>query len=191
MALKLHTIICSTRPGRVGAAVANWFHGIASTHQGFDAALVDLAAFDLPVYDEPVHPRLQKYEHEHTKRWAKSVAEADAYVFVTPEYNYGPPPPLLNALNYVYLEWNYKPAGFVSYGGISGGLRAVEAEKHTLTTLKVVPLVEAVVVPLVGQQLDKATGAFQPNDVQVAAAPAMLTELFRWAEALKPMRTRV
>src|SRR5699024_5256586 len=109
MALGLQTIICSTRPGRVGPAIGDWFHGIAVAHSGFDASLVDLADFDLPVYDEPLHPRMQQYEHAHTKRWSESVAAADAYVFVMPEYNYSPPPSLINALDYVYREWNYKP----------------------------------------------------------------------------------
>ena len=76
-----------------------------------------------------MHPRLQEYQHAHTKRWAESVNSADAFAFVTPEYNYGPSPALVNALNYVYVEWNYKPGGFVSYGGVSGGLRAVQAVK--------------------------------------------------------------
>ena len=133
MPLILHTIVCSTRPGRVGLPVAQWFYEVARQHGGFDAKLVDLAAFNLPIYDEPKHPVLQQYEHEHTKRWSASVSAADAFVFVTPEYNYGPPPSLLNALNYVYKEWNYKPAAFVSYGGVSGGLRAVQIEKHTLS----------------------------------------------------------
>lgn len=187
MALKLHTTIASTRPGRVGATVARWFHGVAVEHGKFDAELVDLAAFDLPVYDEPRHPVLQQYEHAHTKRWAASVAAADAYVFVTPEYNYGPTPALLNALDYVYKEWNYKPAAFVSYGGISGGIRAVQITKQTLTTLKMVPLVEAVVIPTVAQQLGEDK-QFKPSDVHASSAKAMLDELFRWAEALKPMR---
>ncbi|HET8598477.1 MAG TPA: NAD(P)H-dependent oxidoreductase, partial [Castellaniella sp.] len=124
MALKLQVIICSTRPGRVGPAVARWFHGFARNHGQFDVELVDLADFALPLYDEPVHPRMQQYEHDHTKRWSASVAAADAYIFVTPEYNYSAPPTLVNALDFVYKEWNYKPCGFVSYGGVSGGLRA-------------------------------------------------------------------
>ena len=74
---------------------------------------------------------------------------------VTPEYNYGPPPSLLNALDYVYKEWNYKSAAFVSYGGVSGGLRAVQIEKHTLTTLKMVPIVEAVTIQMVAQHMNE------------------------------------
>jgi NAD(P)H-dependent FMN reductase len=151
MANKLHVIVGSTRPGQVRLPVGEWFFTQARKHGRFEAELIDLATIDLPTYDEPKHPSLQQYQHEHTKRWGAKVASADAYVFVTPEYNFGPPPALVNALNYVYKEWNYKPAGFVSYGGISGGLRAVQMEKLILTTLKAVPLVEAVVIPTVAQ----------------------------------------
>ena len=186
MALKLNIIIASTRPGRVGAPVGAWFHEVAKTHGGFDAERVDLAAFALPIYDEPLHPRLQKYEHEHTRRWSASVDAADAYVFVTPEYNHGPTPALVNALNYVYTEWNYKPAAFVSYGGISGGMRAVQTTKLTLNTLKMVPILEAVTIPMVAQHLKD--GAFVPNEIHMTSANDLLNELARWAEALKPLR---
>jgi NAD(P)H-dependent FMN reductase len=187
LALKLHTIISSTRPGRVGPSVARWFHEVARRHGGFDPALVDLAEFNLPIYDEPEHPRLRKYRHEHTKAWSASVEAADAFVFVTPEYNYGPPPSLVNALNYVYTEWSYKPAAFVSYGGVSGGLRAVQAERLALTALKMVPITEGVTIPMVAKQLD-ADKSFLPNALHTTSAQAMLDELLRWAEALKPMR---
>src|SRR5699024_10079378 len=126
------------------------------------------------------------YQHEHTRRWAASVDEADAYVLVVPEYNFGPTPALLNALNYVYREWNYKPAGFVSYGGVSGGLRSVEATEPTLTSLKVMPLLEQVPVAMVHEQLDN--GSFKAKEIQQKSAIVMLDELHRWADALKPMR---
>jgi NAD(P)H-dependent FMN reductase len=187
LAPRLHVILSSTRPGRVGATIARWFHGFAVEHRKFAPELVDLAEFNLPVYDEPLHPVLQQYEHEHTRRWSASVAAADAFVFVTPEYNYGPTPALLNALDYVYKEWNYKPAAFVSYGGMSGGIRAVQATKQTLTTLKMVPLVEAVAIPMVAQQLDEDK-QFKPGEVHASSARAMLDELLRWAEALRPLR---
>lgn len=187
MSPRLHTIICSTRPGRVGPAVARWFHEFASRHGKFDAQLVDLADFKLPVYDEPVHPIQQKYEHEHTKRWSASVAAADAYVFVSPEYNYNATPALVNALNYVYREWNYKPCGFVSYGGVSGGLRGVQSAKLLVTTLKMMPMVEGVMVPMVGGLIDDE-GRFQSNDSIDRSATTLLNELLRWAKGLKAMR---
>lgn len=187
MALTLQTIICSTRPGRVGPAVGRWFHDYASQHPGFDAKLVDLADFALPVYDEPRHPSLRQYEHEHTKRWSKSVAAADAYVFVTPEYNFSPPPSLINALDYVYREWNYKPCGFVGYGGVSGGLRSVQAARLQVTTLKMMPMMEGVTIPMISKQIDN-DGAFVSNELIDHSAKTLLDELHRWALALKAMR---
>lgn len=188
MPLKLHVVLGSTRPGRLGATVARWFHGVAEEHGEFAAELVDLADFALPVYDEPRHPVQQRYEHAHTRRWSASVAAADAFVFVTPEYNHGPTPALLNALTYLYREWNYKPAGFVSYGGASGGIRAVQVLRHTLATLKMVPLIEAVAIQAVAQQLDEDR-RLKAGDAHASAAVTMLDELARWAEALKPMRS--
>src|SRR5687767_4262370 len=98
---KLHVIVCSTRPGRKGLAVAQWFFEHAKRHGGFDLALIDLKDVNLPVFDEPEHPRLGKYVNDHTKKWSATVDAADAFVFVTPEYNYGTPPSLLNALTYL------------------------------------------------------------------------------------------
>ncbi|MCB5175572.1 NADPH-dependent FMN reductase [Microvirga lenta] len=187
MTLKLHTIICSTRPGRAGPMIAEWFHAKAAEHGKFEPVLVDLADFDLPLLDEPHHPRLQKYEHDHTKAWSASVHAADAFVFVTPEYNYGSPPSLLNALNYVYKEWNYKPAGFVSYGGVSGGLRSVQMSKQVVTALKMMPMTEGIPIPNYAQFLDEEKN-FRPNELVERSVKPMLDELHRWAEALKPMR---
>lgn len=184
---RLHIVIASTRPGRIGPAVGKWFKEFADAQDLFDARLVDLADFDLPVYDEAVHPRMQQYQHDHTKRWAESVAAADAYVFVTPEYNFSPPPALVNALNYVYSEWNYKPCGFVSYGGASGGVRAVEAVKTLVTTLKMMPMVEGVMAPMAWEQLD-AQGSFQSNALIDDSAQSLLKELRLWADGLKTMR---
>ena len=99
--MKLNIIIGSTRPGRVGPKVAHWVEAIAREHGGFEPALIDLADFNLPVFDEPKHPRMQDYVHDHTKAWSASVASGDAYVFVTPEYNYFPPASLINALTFL------------------------------------------------------------------------------------------
>jgi len=188
MALKLHTIIASTRPGRVGPAIAQWFNDFAADHGKFDPVLVDLADFNLPVFDEPEHPRLRNYHHAHTRAWSESVAEADAFVFVTPEYNFGPTPALLNALNYLVAEWQYTPAGFVSYGGVSGGLRAVQVTKQILTTFKMMPIQEGVPMPMVFQHLEN--GKLNPQEIYKTSAAAMLDELHVWAEALQNVRAK-
>lgn len=187
MTLKLHTIICSTRPGRVGPSVASWFNSFANTHGVFDASLVDLMDFQLPVYDEPDHPRLQKYKHDHTKSWSESVSRADAYVFVIPEYNFCPPPSFTNALNYVYNEWNYKPCAFVSYGGVSGGLRSAQLGKQLVTSLKMMPIAEGVMVQMPWNLLDE-NKTFRPNEHHETSGKAMLEELSTWATALQTIR---
>lgn len=184
---KLHVIVASTRPTRKGPVVARWFEGFAREHGGFEPVLVDIAAFDLPVHDEPEHPGTRRYQHEHTRRWSESVAAADAYVFVTPEYNYFPPPSLVNAITFLVAEWTYKPAGLVSYGGVSGGLRAAQALKLLLTTLKIMPIPEGVAVPNFAQSIGE-DGVFRSNELMDKGATTMLGELRRWADALKPMR---
>jgi NAD(P)H-dependent FMN reductase len=189
MAPRLHTITVSTRPGRIGPSIAQWFHEFAKAHGKFDAELVDLADFNLPIYDEPHHPMRRQYEHEHTRKWAASVNAADAFVFVTPEYNYSPPPSFTNALDYVFWEWQYKPAAFVSYGGVSGGVRAVQAARLHASTLKMMPIPEGVALPGVFSQLKD--GKFVANDLNTQGASATLNELVKWAEALQPLRDQI
>ncbi len=183
---KLHTVIVSTRPGRIGPLVATWFNEFAASHDKFDAKLVDLAEFNLPLIDEPHHPMRRQYEHDHTKKWSASVAAADAFVFVTPEYNYSTPPSLVNALDYLFWEWQYKPVGFVSYGGITGGLRATHTARLMSTTLKMMPVPESVPVPNVFTQL--SDGKFTPNEFNIQGAAALLNELHKWSDALAPLR---
>src|SRR4051812_12656950 len=103
--LKLHVVIASTRPGRIGLPIGNWAFERAKSHAKFDVQLVDLKEVELPMFDEPKHPRFGEYEHEHTKRWSATVAAADAFVFVTPEYNFSTAPALLNAFDYLFAEW--------------------------------------------------------------------------------------
>ena len=184
--LKLKIIIASTRPGRVGAPVARWVLGRARHNEKFDPSLADLAEVNLPLLDEPKHPRLGAYEHAHTKAWSAIVKEADAFVIVTPEYNYSAPPALLNALDYLYSEWHYKPVSFVSYGGISGGLRSVQMTKQIVTALKMMPIVEAVTIPFIANHMKD--GELQTSESLEKSATTMLDELHRWATALKPMR---
>ncbi|MGN6466691.1 MAG: NADPH-dependent FMN reductase [Rhizobiaceae bacterium] len=186
MALKLQTIIVSTRPSRQGPPLGQWFHDYASANSEFDAELLDLADFELPVFDEPEHPRLRKYVHEHTKRWSQAIERGDAYVFVTPEYNYAPPPSFFNAVTYLSSEWAYKPAGLLSYGGVSGGLRAQQAAKPVLTTLRIMPIPESVSVQFFMQRIKD--GVFEPTDLMAEGARNMLSELHRWATALRTMR---
>lgn len=187
---KLKIITSTTRPGRKGILVANWFADFAKQHQNFEVELLDLAEINLPFMDEPHHPRLQKYQYEHTKAWSAKIDEAEALVFVTAEYNHSYTAPLKNAIDYLFKEWGYKPLGFVSYGGISAGNRAVSALKPVVTALKMMPLPEAVHIPFFDKFIDKNAQQFQADEGIISAAELMLKELDRWAGVLKPMREK-
>ncbi|TYB39851.1 NAD(P)H-dependent oxidoreductase [Micromonospora sp. AP08] len=186
----LQIIIASTRPGRLGLPVAEWINTVAVKHGGFDEVeLVDLAEWNLPFMDEPNHPRLRRYEHQHTRDWSATIDRADAFLIVMPEYNFGYTAPLKNAIDYLAHEWAYKPVGLVSYGGISAGTRAGQMIKQVLTTLKMTPIPEAVHIPFVAQFIDD-DGALRPNETMDASAKAMLDELVHWTSALAPLRER-
>jgi len=186
---KLLVVIASTRPGRLGLPIGNWAVEGAKAHGGFDVEVADLAELNLPLLDEPGHPRMGKYTKEHTQDWARRVEQADAFLFVTPEYNYGPPPSLLNAISYLYWEWAYKAAGFVSYGGMGAGLRSVQELKLTLTAVRMMPIADGVAIPFVMK--DVKDGVFSSNPIVDATLPFHLNELLRWTEAMAPLRAGV
>jgi NAD(P)H-dependent FMN reductase len=187
---KLHVILASTRPGRAGEPIAEWFVQRARAHGAFDVELVDLAEVALPFMDEAAHPRLRQYDHDHTKAWSARIDAADAFVFVTPEYNYGYPATLKNAIDFLHFEWQHKPVAFVSYGGVAAGTRAVQQLKQVVTTLKMLPLFEAVSIPFHTQFIDEE-GRVQANETMEAAAAAMLDELLLSEQALRPRREAI
>ncbi len=184
---RLLILIASTRPGRVGLPVGRWFEGRARAHGGFDVEVADLAELALPLMDEPSHPRLRQYTREHTMRWSTIVQAADAFAFVMPEYNHSYTAPLKNAIDFLHQEWTQKPVGFVSYGGVAAGARAVVAIEPVLVALQMRPLVQAVQIPFVAQFLDD-DGEVRANEVMEQAAEAMLAELARQAAVLRELR---
>ncbi|MPS27509.1 MAG: NADPH-dependent oxidoreductase [Alcaligenaceae bacterium] len=184
---KLKTLIASTRPGRVGPLVGAWLQAIAEAQGDFSHEVVDIADLGLPLFDEPEHPRLQRYVHPHTKAWSRIIDDADALVFVTPEYNHAPPPSLVNALTYLSKEWGDKAAGIVSYGGISGGLRAAQALKLMLCALRMHIANDAVSISMVGEKIDDH-GRLAPGPASHDAARRMLAEVGRLA--VRTMRER-
>lgn len=136
--------------------------------------------------DEPNHPKLGNYTHEHTKKWSRTINEADAFVFVTPEYNYSFPATIKNALDYLFSEWHGKPAAFVSYGGASGGMRAVQGLKLPMTTLGMMPLMQAVNIHYFSKYIEN--GSFNGNELLENSVHAMLETLRKWTAGFKNMR---
>jgi NAD(P)H-dependent FMN reductase len=183
----LQIIIASPRPGRVGLPVGTWFEQCAIAHGAFTVQVADLAEIDLPFLDEPNHPSQQKYTKQHTKDWSARIAASDAFVFVMPEYNHSFTAPLKNAIDYLVKEWAFKPVGLVSYGGISGGLRAVQALKPVLSGLRMVPLTEAVVIQFVASLIED-DGHFEPTTSMANSVKPMLDELARQVPVLKQLR---
>jgi NAD(P)H-dependent FMN reductase len=183
----LHIVTCSTRPGRLGPAVAAWFAEFAREDGRFFIEPVDLAEVNLPLLDEPHHPVLANYEHEHTKAWSETVSRADAFVFVMPEYNYSFTGATKNALDFLHNEWKFKPIGFVSYGGVAAGTRAVQALKQVVTALSMMPVTESVNIPFFSRHID-AEGVFHAPEGLDASATGMLLSLARWADALARLR---
>lgn len=181
---KLKVINATVRPGRKGPVVASWIAELAKNSGNFDVEILDLGEINLPLMNEPKHPVLKQYEHEHTRQWSAKIEEADAFIFVTAEYDHGYPAPLRNAIEYLVHEWAYKAAGLVSYGGISAGTRATNDLKRDLITMKVVPLSEQVNIPMFTQFIDDQD-QFNANDVSLKAADAMLKAIVRWTKGLK------
>lgn len=185
---RLGIIVASVREGRRGGPIGTWTEAQARAHGGFEAELLDLEAIDLPLMNEPNHPRLRDYVHPHTKDWSATVEPIDAFVFVTPEYNHGLIAPLKNAIDYLHQEWLYKPVGFVSYGGVAGGTRAVQMLKQVLGSLRMVPVYPGVAISNVSAVLPPGADRLPDDERREAAAVTMLDELMRVQAATAQLR---
>jgi NAD(P)H-dependent FMN reductase len=177
MTVKLALIVGSTREGRRGAAIARWFVAQASLRTDLVVDVIDLAESDLPQSLDGRTPEVAALRPR--------LADADAFVVLTPEYNHSFPAPLKTAIDCFHSEWQAKPVGFVSYGGISGGLRAVEQLRQVFAELHTVTIRDTVSFHNVWGHFD-ADGGF-PIDSQGCdtAAKVMLDQLVWWAVALR------
>ncbi|MFC4224687.1 NADPH-dependent FMN reductase [Lysinibacter cavernae] len=184
----LQVIIGSTRPGRVGASVADWFADAARADGQFAIEVVDLAEVGLPLLDEPHHPRLQQYTKEHTKRWSETIRRGDAFVFVIPEYNYSLNAATKNAIDFLFHEWSNKALGIVSYGGISGGLRSAQVLKQVASSVRLIAGPDTVIIPWVATLRDEQ-GVFHPTDHIVRATTTLLADLRSLTDALASRRS--
>ncbi len=172
---RLLVVIASTRPGRVGGSVGDWVIQAARDSGRFDVRVADLAELRLPLLDEPAHPKLRDYRNAHTHSWSAEVDAADGFVFVMPEYNHSFTAPLKNALDYLVHEWDDKPVGLVSYGGLSGGTRAVVALQPVLANLGLRGVHANVEIAWVAEQM--RDGRFDATDRHERALAAQLAEL--------------
>lgn len=180
--LVLAVIIGSTREGRFAETITRWFVSQANERKDMAVDVIDLAKTNLPT-------TLLAQATPEVEAFTAKLASADAFVVVTPEYNHGYPASLKNALDWVYKEWRAKPVGFVSYGGISGGLRAVEQLRQVFAELHSVTVRDTVSFHRVFEQFDESG---QPKDPAgtAKAAGIMLNQLGWWGRVLREGRLK-
>jgi NAD(P)H-dependent FMN reductase len=187
MALKIGIIIGTSRPGRNGEKITEWFKSVTDNYSGIEFDYIDLAEVDLPFYDEPVPPSMsnRQYQNKHTLEWSARVDGLDGFVIITPEYNRGPAAILKNALDFLNPEWNNKPVAFVGYGA-NGGVRAIEQLRSNAIELQMNPIREHVALPIFNFFQEDGSIAIPENFNNTAIA--MLDQLKWWASTLKSAR---
>jgi NAD(P)H-dependent FMN reductase len=150
---RIAVVIGSTRPGRICPHIASWFAEVANRAGSERYELVDLLDLNLPLLDEPVMAAMNQYRHEHTWEWSRLVSSFDGFVFVFPQYNWGYPAALKNALDYLYWEWRDKPVSFVTYG-THGGSRAAIQIQGVLEGLHMKELLDHLEVKIIASDVD-------------------------------------
>ena len=180
--MNIQVILASVRENRIGERVAQWVENQATNRSDFDVELVDLAAFKLPPFAEPISPRFNQHRQSNpqARRWLDTLARADGYIFVTPEYNHSIPGSLKDAIDYTDFQLAKKPAAIVSYGTV-GGARAAEQLKLILIEAKAAIVPEAVAI------LDP-TGHLDGSNRNLERT---LQELGWWGQTLKAGREQL
>ena len=191
--MKLQVIVASTRPTRAADKVVPWVTGRASLHEAFDTEVLDLRDWPLPMFGEHMgsigNPADPTYSDERVRAWNRKIAEADAYLLVTPEYNHSIPGELKNAIDSVFFSFAFrnKPMAMVGYsGGVGGGIRAIEHLVQVAVEVEAAPLRSTVVLPFVDKQFDTDG---QPTDPTTEVSmQILLDDLAWWGAALQTAR---
>ena len=193
MPMKLQVIVGSTRPTRAADQVVPWVLRRASAHADFETELLDLRDWPLPIFGEHMGSigdfTDPTYSDPIVRRWNKKIAEADAYLVVTPEYNHSVPGVLKNAIDSVWISFAFrnKPMASVGYSiGPAGGVRAIEHLAHIAIETEMVPLRNSVILPKVDAAFgDDGEPADPMTDVSMGI---VLDDLAWWAGALAQAR---
>ncbi|SED72894.1 NAD(P)H-dependent FMN reductase [Streptomyces sp. 2131.1] len=179
--VKVAVILASNREGRFAPVIADWFLAHADGHPAIETEVVDVAALDLPT---ALAYRLEASTRELLADVSARLDGADAFVVVTPEYNHSYPAPLKNLIDWHRAEWQAKPVAFVSYGGVSGGLRAVEHLRQVFAELHTVSIRDTVSFHNAGARFDDEGRHRDPAGPD-AAVKTLLDQLVWWGRALR------
>jgi NAD(P)H-dependent FMN reductase len=187
----ISVIVGSTRQGRFSEKPAQWIFQHVKKRGDVDARLLDLRDFPMPFFDQavpPASPGRPPYENGVVNKWTAAIGASDGFIFVTPEYNYGPAAVLKNAIDWVYPEWNRKAAAFVSYGGAMGA-RSVQQLREVAIEVQLAPIRSSVHIPVAtlmahfrGGDVDKELAELE------TPAKVMIDDLLWWTTALKTAR---
>ena len=182
--VRVVVIVGSTRGGRCALTITSWFTDRARQRPDVVVDILDLAEVSLPT---ALAPRIGDDAPDDTGEIAARLHAADAFVVVTPEYNHSYPASLKTAIDWFNVEWHAKPVGFVSYGGMSGGLRAVEHLRHVFAELHATTVRNTVSFANFWDHFDGSGRLVRPEAFDRAAA-RMLDQLVWWARALRAAR---
>jgi NAD(P)H-dependent FMN reductase len=190
----ISVIVGSTREGRFSEKPAHWILKHLKKRDGVDARLLDLREFPMPFFDQPMTPATPgrpPFANEVVQKWTAAIAQSDGFVFVTPEYNYGPAAVLKNALDWVYPEWHRKAACYVSWGSV-GGARAVQQLREIAVELQLAPIKSSVHIPIPTLMAHYMGGDVDAGLAELETpAGAMIDDLLWWTAALKTARAGV
>jgi NAD(P)H-dependent FMN reductase len=184
---KIAIIVGSTRPNRFGPQVANWLLKAGQQRGDAEFDLIDLEEVDLPIFNEPGYPSMGQLTVPHAVAWSEKISQYDGFILVTPEYNHSTSPALLNALTYLYQEWNFKPVAFASYGGGAGGSRAVEHLRGVAGELKMFDIREQLLIPSYYLRLNDQF-QYQFSDAEIKATNELLDQIVFWSEQMAESR---
>ena len=189
--ISVGVILASVRPQRRGEAFARWALGLLEGLEGVSVELIDLEAWPIPSFNHPAPAVVAEKSYPEgslSLRWAQKIASFDGFVIVTPEYNYGYPGQLKNALDQINAPWNYKPVAFVGYGGVAAGARAVQQLRLVVNELRMIPVRDDVSIRLIGLAVDER--GWPTEELYLKRGAAMATELVWWARVAKDARAR-
>jgi NAD(P)H-dependent FMN reductase len=186
---KVLVIIGSVRVTRIGDQIAAWVAGIGRTQVEANFEVIDLRDWPLPMEGEPGIPAIINYTSKHTQSWSEKIAEADAFVFVSPQYNWGYPAPLKNALDHLYREWNGKPAVIVTYGGHGGGKCAAQLQQVLEGGFKMKPILTMPELTLTRARIEADTGEIDADHELAGQVPVLRKAFSELANALLSRRT--
>ena len=187
----ISVIVGSTREGRFSEKPAHWILRHLKKRDRVEARLLDLRDFPMPFFDQPLTPATPgrpPFKNEVVQKWTAAIAQSDAFIFVTAEYNYGPAAVLKNAIDWVYPEWNRKAVAFVSYGS-AGGVRSVQQLRESAIELQLAPVRSSVHIPVATLWAHYTGGDVDAGLAELEApAGAMIEDLLWWTAALKTAR---